>query len=44
MIFPGLLLVSDRCFLLVQDALETYMKLPHKHYNTGWILSQVHNC
>jgi len=24
-----------------QDALDTYMKLPHKHYNTGWVLSQV---
>ncbi|KAK7340772.1 hypothetical protein VNO77_21485 [Canavalia gladiata] len=24
-----------------QDALDAYMKLPHKHYNTGWVLSQV---
>jgi anaphase-promoting complex subunit 3 len=24
-----------------QEALDTYMKLPHKHYNTGWVLSQV---
>ncbi|KAL2959288.1 hypothetical protein AAZX31_18G259900 [Glycine max] len=24
-----------------QDALDTYMKLPHKHYSTGWVLSQV---
>ena len=24
-----------------QDALDVYMKLPHKHYNTGWVLSQV---
>ncbi|KAF2285228.1 hypothetical protein GH714_039056 [Hevea brasiliensis] len=23
------------------DALDIYMKLPHKHYNTGWVLSQV---
>ncbi|XP_006297034.2 cell division cycle protein 27 homolog B [Capsella rubella] len=24
-----------------QEALDMYMKLPHKHYNTGWVLSQV---
>ncbi|GKV06686.1 hypothetical protein SLEP1_g18544 [Rubroshorea leprosula] len=24
-----------------QDALDVYLKLPHKHYNTGWVLSQV---
>ncbi|XP_044472496.1 cell division cycle protein 27 homolog B-like isoform X2 [Mangifera indica] len=24
-----------------QDALDMYLKLPHKHYNTGWVLSQV---
>ncbi|CAH2051184.1 unnamed protein product [Thlaspi arvense] len=24
-----------------QEALDTYIKLPHKHYNTGWVLSQV---
>ncbi|GAB4858266.1 Cell division cycle protein 27 B, variant 2 [Ancistrocladus abbreviatus] len=24
-----------------QDALDIYRKLPHKHYNTGWVLSQV---
>ncbi|KAF2531388.1 hypothetical protein F2Q70_00029066 [Brassica cretica] len=24
-----------------QEALDTYMNLPHKHYNTGWVLSQV---
>ncbi|GER44087.1 cell division cycle [Striga asiatica] len=24
-----------------QDALNVYMKLPQKHYNTGWVLSQV---
>ncbi|XP_028778049.1 cell division cycle protein 27 homolog B isoform X2 [Neltuma alba] len=29
------------CLYRCQDALETYMKLPHKHYNTGWVLSQV---
>ncbi|KAL0654874.1 hypothetical protein Bca4012_075458 [Brassica carinata] len=23
-----------------QEALDTYMNLPHKHYNTGWVLSQ----
>lgn len=27
--------------LVLQEALDTYMKLPHKHYNTGWVLSQV---
>ncbi|KEH21848.1 cell division cycle-like protein [Medicago truncatula] len=29
------------CLYRCQDALETYQKLPHKHYNTGWVLSQV---
>lgn len=29
------------CFLIIQDALDVYVKLPHKHYNTGWVLSQV---
>ncbi|XP_071722429.1 cell division cycle protein 27 homolog B [Rutidosis leptorrhynchoides] len=24
-----------------QDALDVYLKLPHRHYNTGWVLSQV---
>ncbi|KAK7364952.1 hypothetical protein VNO80_13701 [Phaseolus coccineus] len=24
-----------------QDALDTYLKLPQKHYKTGWVLSQV---
>uniref|UniRef100_A0A2P2LI86 Uncharacterized protein MANES_16G110400 n=1 Tax=Rhizophora mucronata TaxID=61149 RepID=A0A2P2LI86_RHIMU len=24
-----------------QDALEAFIKLPQKHYNTGWVLSQV---
>lgn len=24
-----------------QDALDVYLKLPQKHYNTGWVLSQV---
>lgn len=24
-----------------QDALDLYLKLPQKHYNTGWVLSQV---
>lgn len=28
-------------FLVLQDALDVYLKLPHKHYNTGWVLSQV---
>ncbi|XP_065849813.1 cell division cycle protein 27 homolog B isoform X2 [Euphorbia lathyris] len=29
------------CLYRCQDALDAYMKLPHKHYNTGWVLSQV---
>ncbi|CAI8584686.1 unnamed protein product [Vicia faba] len=29
------------CLYRCQDALETYLKLPYKHYNTGWVLSQV---
>ncbi|XP_050219100.1 cell division cycle protein 27 homolog B [Mercurialis annua] len=29
------------CLYRCQDALNTYMKLPQKHYNTGWVLSQV---
>ncbi|CAI0628672.1 unnamed protein product [Linum tenue] len=29
------------CSYRCQDALDAYMKLPHKHYNTGWVLSQV---
>ncbi|XP_048227782.1 cell division cycle protein 27 homolog B isoform X2 [Ricinus communis] len=29
------------CLYRCQDALDTYMKLPGKHYNTGWVLSQV---
>ncbi|CAK9149376.1 unnamed protein product [Ilex paraguariensis] len=29
------------CMYRCQDALEVYLKLPHKHYNTGWVLSQV---
>ncbi|CAJ2669251.1 unnamed protein product [Trifolium pratense] len=29
------------CLYKCQDALETYLKLPYKHYNTGWVLSQV---
>lgn len=24
-----------------QDSLDVYLKLPHKHYNTGWVLAQV---
>ena len=27
--------------LLGQDALDVYVKLPQKQYNTGWVLSQV---
>ena len=27
--------------LTLQDALDVYLKLPAKHYNTGWVLSQV---
>ncbi|CAJ1947310.1 unnamed protein product [Sphenostylis stenocarpa] len=29
------------CQYRSQDALDTYLKLPQKHYNTGWVLSQV---
>ncbi|XXG87356.1 hypothetical protein AAC387_Pa11g2066 [Persea americana] len=29
------------CMYRCQDALEVYLKLPHEHYNTGWVLSQV---
>ncbi|XP_057513901.1 cell division cycle protein 27 homolog B-like isoform X2 [Actinidia eriantha] len=29
------------CLYRCQDALDAYLKLPHKHYNTGWVLSQV---
>ncbi|KAL6497116.1 Cell division cycle protein 27 B [Orobanche gracilis] len=29
------------CLCQCQDALNVYMKLPQKHYNTGWVLSQV---
>ncbi|GMI81269.1 HOBBIT [Hibiscus trionum] len=29
------------CLYRCQDALDTYLRLPHKHYNTGWVLSQI---
>ncbi|XP_027359205.1 cell division cycle protein 27 homolog B-like [Abrus precatorius] len=29
------------CLYKCQDALDTYLKLPQRHYNTGWVLSQV---
>ncbi|KAJ9558057.1 hypothetical protein OSB04_012671, partial [Centaurea solstitialis] len=29
------------CLYKCQDALNLFLKLPHKHYNTGWVLSQV---
>ncbi|KAI8560277.1 hypothetical protein RHMOL_Rhmol04G0242800 [Rhododendron molle] len=29
------------CMYRCQDALDAYLKLPHKHYDTGWVLSQV---
>ncbi|KDO66521.1 hypothetical protein CISIN_1g004340mg [Citrus sinensis] len=29
------------CMYRCKDALDVYLKLPHKHYNTGWVLSQV---
>ncbi|KAJ8449538.1 hypothetical protein Cgig2_005560 [Carnegiea gigantea] len=29
------------CMHKCQDALDVYQKLPPKHYNTGWVLSQV---
>ncbi|KAE8038945.1 hypothetical protein FH972_011406 [Carpinus fangiana] len=29
------------CMYRCQEALDVYLKLPQKHYNTGWVLSQV---
>ncbi|KAK3433166.1 hypothetical protein EUGRSUZ_D00685 [Eucalyptus grandis] len=29
------------CLYRWQDALDVYSRLTHKHYNTGWVLSQV---
>lgn len=29
------------CIYNCQDALDTFLRLPPKHYNTGWVLSQV---
>ncbi|XP_022731116.1 cell division cycle protein 27 homolog B-like isoform X2 [Durio zibethinus] len=29
------------CLYRCQDALDTYLRLPHTHYNTSWVLSQV---
>ncbi|XP_019442777.1 PREDICTED: cell division cycle protein 27 homolog B-like [Lupinus angustifolius] len=29
------------CLYRCQDALDTYLKLPLDHYNTGWVLRQV---
>ncbi|XWS72081.1 hypothetical protein CRYUN_Cryun02cG0009900 [Craigia yunnanensis] len=29
------------CLYRCQDALDTYLRLPHRHYNTSWVLSQV---
>lgn len=29
------------CVYRCQDAVDIFLKLPHKHYNTGWVLSQV---
>ncbi|XP_073139770.1 cell division cycle protein 27 homolog B isoform X1 [Henckelia pumila] len=29
------------CLSRCKDALDIYIKLPQKHYNTGWVLSQV---
>ncbi|KAL1834007.1 hypothetical protein ACET3Z_003658 [Daucus carota] len=29
------------CMYSCQDALDVYRRLPRKHYNTGWVLSQV---
>ncbi|KAK7289829.1 hypothetical protein RIF29_03795 [Crotalaria pallida] len=26
---------------IIPDALDTYLKLPYGHYNTGWVLCQV---
>lgn len=39
--FFACMFLSDYCFWLPQDALDVYLKLPPKHYNTGWVLSQV---
>ncbi|KAJ1435441.1 Tetratricopeptide-like helical domain superfamily [Sesbania bispinosa] len=32
---------ASEILTLLRDALHTYLKLPHKHYNTGWVLSQI---
>ncbi|XVF34902.1 hypothetical protein REPUB_Repub18cG0098300 [Reevesia pubescens] len=29
------------CLYRCQDALDTFLRLPHRHYNTSWVLSQV---
>ncbi|XWS17325.1 hypothetical protein CRYUN_Cryun33cG0057600 [Craigia yunnanensis] len=29
------------CLFKCQDALDTYLRLPHRHYNTSWVLSQI---
>ncbi|CAH1448650.1 unnamed protein product [Lactuca virosa] len=29
------------CLYRCQDALDVFLQLPHKQYNTGWVLSQV---
>ncbi|KAE8670799.1 Cell division cycle protein 27-like protein B [Hibiscus syriacus] len=29
------------CLYRCQDALDAYLRLPHKHYNTGWVMSQI---
>ncbi|XP_022754989.1 cell division cycle protein 27 homolog B-like isoform X2 [Durio zibethinus] len=29
------------CLYRCQDALDAYLRLPHRHYNTSWVLSQV---
>ncbi|PPR84022.1 hypothetical protein GOBAR_AA36694 [Gossypium barbadense] len=29
------------CLYRCQDALDTYLRLPHRHYNTSWVLSQI---
>jgi len=38
---PKMYLFPKYLFVEEQDALDTYLKLPQKHYNTGWVLSQV---
>jgi hypothetical protein len=40
-VFLSQLLNLSDWFWAVQEALDVYLKLPQKQYNTGWVLSQV---